>query len=146
MTFGSFIQRPALAAMRCALVAIISVALLLWLDWEVVPKIIGAAYNVPFEVPDNYPNRAWRLALDVLACFVVATLLMRAARSLAGQYGLVASALMALCGWCVYFQEVGYFSGMLYSEYGLWYEIPSFLKYWIAYWVSQLLWRGDASR
>ena len=46
--------------------------------------------------------------------------------------GVAIAVLMAFCGWTIYFAEVGYFPGMLGSEFPLWYELLSFLKYPLA--------------
>lgn len=48
---------------------------------------------------------------------------------------------MAFFGWAIYFMEVGYFSGMLHSEYPWWYEALSFIKYPLAFALSFYLTR-----
>lgn len=142
MTFRAFLSQPSVAALRCLVVGVLMAALMLWVNWEVVPGITRKIFGATALEPAVGPLRSISLAFDVVVCFVTAVLLMRAAQALGGQFGVVAAAVMAFAGWWQYFREVGYFTGMLGSEFSLWYEVPSFAKYWVAYFVSQLLWRG----
>ncbi len=134
MAPARFLQIPEVAALRCAVVALAASLLMLFADWVVIPTVL----RLPGSVSPRFTSTPSSLQLfaDLVATFAVAVFLMRVARPLAGLYGIVAPAVMAVIGWGRYFVEVGFFSGMRHSEYAWWYEGCSFMKYWLALYVS----------
>jgi hypothetical protein len=142
MLLRSLFKMPWAAALRAALVALLTAGVMLQVDWVALPSLLGHAFGVPPGRPNATSVEDTYLAADLLTSLCVVVLLMRLAHTVAGPHGLVAPALMAIVGWWSYFHEVGYFQGMLHSENPWWYELLSFLKFWVAFGVAQLLWRG----
>jgi hypothetical protein len=108
-------------------VGIVATVIMLLTNWIIVPNLNHA--SVP-------RGTSLGLILDFVLCFLVGTLLISAVLRRRNPDGFVIAAFMALCGWTVYFVEVGYFGGMLGSEYPLWYELLSFIKYPLAFALS----------
>jgi hypothetical protein len=126
-------QKPEIAAIRCAFVAVAAALLMIIINWQLIPTLVR--HLGPRQRGFRVVYSSLQLASDLGASFVVALILMWLARAVAGSYGIVAPAVMAVIGWGRYFTEVGFFSGMLHSEYAWWYEVGSFVKYWLALYV-----------
>jgi hypothetical protein len=97
---------------------------MLFVNWTIVPRLNHAIVA---------PGTPLGLATDLALCFFVAASLMSLVLRRRDPDGVIIAAIMAFCGWYLYFAEVGYFQGMLLSEYPFWYELFSFLKYPLAF-------------
>jgi hypothetical protein len=113
-------------------VGLLATCTMLGVNWTVVPQLNHAVVA---------PGTPLGLAVDLALCFLVAALGMSLVLRRRYPDGVIIAAIMAFCGWYIYFTEVGYIRGMLLSEYPFWYELLSFFKYPLAFGLALLLTR-----
>lgn len=104
-------------------VAVLATFAMLLMNWFAVPWLNHAL------LPRGTPLG---LLTDLALTFFVAFSFMVATLQIKYPHGLIIAVFMALCGWGIYFAEVGYLPGILNSEFPFWYELFSFTKYPLA--------------
>lgn len=127
---------PTTSTVRSVLIGIAAVIALLLVNWVLMPQVIGLFSAIERAGPFFFATTSGQLVADLILCFTSAFALMYLAQLRAPRHGTVIAGFMAFFGWAVYFMEVGYFTGMLHSEYPLWYELISFVKYPAAFALS----------
>ena len=93
-------------------------------NWEVVPPINHVLVE---------PYSTAGLIVDVVLCFFVAFTLMFAALHRRHPDGLIIAAVMAVCGWGVYYSELASAGGLAHSQFPRWYDLLTFFKYPLAF-------------
>ena len=137
---GTHILHAAIAAF----IGIVLVKTMLFLTWDVVPAIVegvtdaqmragyvGAVLTNPHTAP---------LALDLGLTLSIDIGFMYLALLYRRPYGMAVALVMAAVSWALYFWEVGFFRGMLNSEYPIWYELLNFVEAPIAFAVARFVW------
>ena len=108
-------------------VAVLATFAMLLMNWFTVPWLDHALVE---------RGTPLGLLTDLVLTFFVAFSFMVATLQIKYPHGLIISVFMALCGWGIYFAEVGYLPGILNSEFPVWYELFSFIKYPLALGVA----------
>lgn len=134
-------KRPSVAA--SVLIAFLLIPAHLYMTWVLEPALIGMVH--PFGDSDALfvPTSPVQLVVDLSLTFVLSVVFLWFVQHRARPHGTIIAAVIAFCAWAAYFGEVGYFPGMLHSEYPGWYEVASFVKYPLAFAVSWSFRRRD---
>jgi hypothetical protein len=127
------------------LIGLAATALMLAANWMLAPQIIGLFSSIERFGPFFFATTPSHLIADLMICFIFTVAFLYAVQLRSAPHGIVIACCMALVGWLVYFTEVGFFNGMLHSEYPFWYEAISFVKYFVALALAVYL-RGRAQQ
>lgn len=115
------------------ILALLLTVAMLFLNWVVIPGLQSLLFG-------ESGNINFLMLADFLICFSAAAVLMYIAQSRRHPHGVFMAAVMAFIGWWIYFWEVGFLNGMIHSQYALWYELLSFVKYpgafALSFWVA----------
>ena len=104
-------------------VAVLATFAMLLMNWFTVPWLNHALVE---------RGTPLGLLTDLVLTFFVAFSFMVATVQMKYPHGVIIAVSMALCGWGVYFAEVGFLPGIFNSEFPFWYELFSFIKYPLA--------------